>query len=287
MKFNSLFIYIFLFSGVFILGCEELSLATEEEYPTFFEKLPIAELESRNEEFQLNNNDYVCSTLNEYGFTGFSRVLFQNDRNPCLDREAPRVQFNFSTNLISEAVNFLKLNSEFTGLTQNSVLELIETDRIEGCTICEGPDRNSVPLEWRFVFNNQIKDGIEVEETKITVFIDANGVNSVWGNWYNFEQPDFINVGFITAKESLVGKTLTRQDSSIVVVSSSMLENEAELIYVPFERQDKLEILKAWKIPIYDSASQIIMWYGYIDVSSGEILKIKSLTEESQGSLQF
>jgi hypothetical protein len=57
-------------------GCDVFNIDENAAvYPSKLAKLEMEELIELNQKFQ-TQNDNICSTLNEYGLTGYSTVLF-------------------------------------------------------------------------------------------------------------------------------------------------------------------------------------------------------------------
>ena len=264
---------------LFVTNCDLSPLEDTELYPASIPELGMDELVSMNMEFQAKNDGKICSTLNEYGLTGFSRVLFINDTNPCLDRTEVKIEIQYSENLLNQAKVALSTNQEYTNVVDPQSLSLKESFPLYGCTICEGPNINSVPLQWRFSFENQVKDGTEVLETEISVYVDANGVNRIWGNWYHIYEPKFIEVGYIYAQELFLGKSLTYEDSSGVLVQHKIIANDfgkpPYLKFLPIKKEGMLELRKCWVVELM--IDSILKWKGMVDVQTGEILQIETI----------
>lgn len=178
------------------------------EYPTVYPRLEMPELREMNTEYHQANDGRLCSTLNEYGFTGFSEILFEDGQNPCdrANRTVIRIEMNNPDTLIAAAKRSLLKNSDYTGVTDTSQLVLNEIKPQPGCINCGRPDEYSANIEWSLTFEEQVIDSVEVPGTEITVFMDALGVNRIWGNWYpEFKVPEFVNFGYLDVQEGMVG----------------------------------------------------------------------------------
>ncbi len=240
-----------------------------------------------NARYHAENEDYICSTLNEFGYSGFSRVLFPNDINPCLNREEVRVELSNSDTLVSVAKRALLKNQEFTLVSDTTELVVDEITPLYGCTICEGPDINSVPIEYKISFMPQSYDGVEVNNSKITVFVDSIGVNRIWGNWFpEFEVPGLINIGYLEAQNMLLDWEINMEPytgvDSIFTVQPKHLQEQPEFEFYPFVKEGVLELRKTWRVNIQFDDNTFEGWYANIDVIDGLFLAIEAVNAESE-----
>lgn len=264
-----------------VISCDISPIENTELYPTTIKALDSSELLALNKTYQQKNNDYICSTLNEFGFTGFSRILFDDGKSPCDNKKIPKIELQYSDELLDKIREVVVSNSEFVNVKNIERLVLKESLPLYDCTICEEPLINSVITQWRFTFENQIKDNTEVYDTEISVYIDALGVNRIWGNWYDFQAPDFIEVGYITAKEMFVGKTISYEDENGAVIqqhitASELAENPYKK-YAPVINNNTLRLYLCWVIEIKQSTAGEVKWKGFVDVKTGEIVKIQEI----------
>ena len=262
---------------------------TIPEYPAKIESLSLSDLEKLNRKYHQENNDKYCSTLNEYGFTGFSRVLFPGDVNPCLSKTPVRIELTNTDTLITAVKRDLLKNSRYTSVVDTSLLDIEELLPLYGCTICEGPNTNSVPIEWKITFKPQVKDGTEIRNTRISVFIDAQGVNRIWGNWYpEFRVPGLINYGYAYAKETLVGRRIQLNQfigiKGIFTIAEEHLTERPEYEFLPFESEGTLELRKTWKVIINYPGDELEGWVANVDVFDGELLQIELIETGDESS---
>lgn len=260
-------------------ACEVLEVADFPQYPKQIEPLELSELITLNEQYHAQNNGQICSTLNEYGFTGLSDILFEDGINPCTQREVVRIELTRPDTLLPTAKQSLLDNKEFTLVNDTSSLKVIESLALEGCTICEGPEINNVVIGWKYRFANQSMSGMEVADTEITVVLDAYGVNRILGNWYpDFETPGLINVGYNQATELLVGweidlEPLTGMDSTFTVTSEH-LTMDPYLKLIPFINNGVLELRKTWNVPIEYTGNEFEGWNANVDAFDGALLRL-------------
>lgn len=274
-------IYLFIFFTACLWGCDSLSIDEKvDEYPVIIERLTISDLQVLNQKYHEKNNNLICSTLNEYGFTGYSRVLFPDNVNPCLSRNELKKEIPFSNSLLYLAKEVLEENAEYTGVEVTESLVLEDITSLNGCTICEG-DINSVPLQWKFTFQPQVINDIEVMDSEILVYMDMNGVNRIWGNWFPVTDPGFVEFGSVAAKEKALGMKVRYANAKNQIfeqeIAQEHLSGEPELKFVPIEIEERLEIHKAWVFNVLQENTQEVRWNIFISTVTGDVLKVKLL----------
>lgn len=269
------------------IQCDALEVADFSDYPSKIDPLSQEELIALNQKYQVENGSHICSTLNEYGLTGFSRVLFPNDENPCLTREVVRIELDYSDSLLIKAKQALLKNQEYTFVSDSSDLEITEVIPLYGCTICEGPDENSVPLEYKISFGIQKFGNTEVKNSEITVFIDSLGVNRIWGNWYpEFSSPSFINIGYVEAQQILEGWEIDMLpytgENETYIVSIENVEETPVFEFMPFINEGVLELRKTWRVTITYEGDSFVGWYANVDVIDGQLLTVEPIEEQDE-----
>lgn len=275
MAKTNLFISILL---LFAAGCDVYNLdENAPAYPSQLNKLEMGELIELNEKFQ-SDNENICSTLNEYGLTGYSTVLFDGESSPCTDRERVPIELTEPDTLLPVAVETLVSNSEFTGVSGEDDPVLIEMVPLRGCINCEDPDSDTQIIEWKFIFDNQRMMGLEVYDTSITVYVDANGVNRIWGNW--FGQPVIpARANFLPDEiaENLDGQTLNWSENGeeyrqTITADALILPDEKTIIPFENEESNKLELRVGWKIEVPNEDTPFGGWIILVDSIDGRIL---------------
>ena len=266
-------------------GCDVFNIGENAAvYPSQLEKLEMEELIELNDKFQTQNEN-ICSTLNEYGLTGYSTVLFDGELSPCLYREPVRIELSEPDTLLPIAKEALISNSEFTGVSTMEDLVLLEVEPLYGCINCEDPNPDSRILEWKFVFDNQRISGLEVYDSSITVFVDANGVNRIWGNW--FEQPIIpARANFLPEEiaDNLEGQTLNwteNEEEYQQTIISDQLNLPEEKTIIPFENEEnnKLELRVGWKIEVPNENIPFGGWVIIADIIEGRILEVNKIIQ--------
>lgn len=256
------------------------------DYPIKVQPLGLLELDELNTLYHQKNEDKLCSTLNEFGYTGFSRVLFPNNINPCSGRIPQAVELPNHEAHLQKAKEAILFNNDFTNVLEINNLLLKEALPLYGCTICEGPETNSVPLEWKFTFAPQVFDGMEVSGSEITVFVDVDGVNRIWGNWYeDFYAPDLIDVGYIQAEASVVGLSVDMNEvagiDSVFVIKQEDVGNARTFEILPtLNESNELELRKTWKVPITFLHTDIDGLVANVDAVDSQLLRIVANRQE-------
>ncbi|MAO66026.1 MAG: hypothetical protein CL666_13610 [Balneola sp.] len=280
-------ILLFSLFGVLILAGISCNLLTAEEpeldYPTIYTSIEFSDLQQMNEEYQSANDNKICSTLNKYGFTGFSELFFEGGESPCAEREIVRVEMKDPDTLVSAAKRSILKNEEYTGVQDTSLLEVKESLPLYGCTICDGPNVNNVPIEWKITFKNQKIDTLELPDTEIVVFLDAEGVNRIWGNWYpDIVIPDFVNYGYMDVQEGMVGWEIDLRPYTgkpeIYTIEAGDLQQRPKKVLFPFENEDtnNIEIRYCWAVPVDFREEDFKGWWAYVDIEEGLLIQIKS-----------
>lgn len=269
------------------ISCEVLEVADFSEYPVKIEAIELSELLELNTRFQEENENQICSTLNEFGYTGFSRILFPNNINPCLEREIIRVELNEADTLIDLAKESLLKNQEFTLVTDITDLEVDEVVPLYGCTICEGPEINSVPIEYKIIFGEQKVGNSLIRNSGITVFVDSVGVNRIWGNWFpEFTSPGLINVGYLEAQRMLIGWEINMQpftgENVVFTIGPEHMEKEPEFEFYPYVNNGVLELRKTWSIEVLYPEESFEGWNANVDVIDGLLLTIEPIELERE-----
>ncbi len=273
--------------GFILLGLWSCNLLTINEnlseYPTVYPSLEKSEINALNAEFQSANNNHICSTLNQYGFTGYSEIFFIDGESPCANRNVVRQEINEIDTLITVAKKSLLKNKTYTGVEDTAGLMIKEIMPINGCTICEGPDYNNVPIELKITFGSQFVDTTEVLNTEITVFVDAKGVNRIWGNWYSeFSRPGFVNYGYEDVQQGMVGWQIDMRpftgEEQIYTVREEDVRTRPKRVILPHENKNEevLEIRTSWAVPItYNHTNNNFAgWTAYIDIEEGTLIKL-------------
>lgn len=280
-----------------VMACNLITAEDDgSDYPTSYPVIEYSQLQEMNEVYHENNNYRICSTLNQFGFTGFSDILFGEQGNPCErdNREVIRIAMNNPDTLEAAAKRVLLENQEYTGVNDTSGLVLTEIIPLPGCINCGRPDEYSENIEWKLTFDEQQVDSILVEGTEITVVLDALGVNRIWGNWYSdFKIPDFVNYGYLEVQEGVVGWEIDMRNytgsEEIYTISSQDVPQKPEKVYLPHlnSNSSSLEIRACWKLDInYNGDEAFEGWHAYIDIHEGALIKLAGKQDRQKSNIR-
>lgn len=264
---------------------------SSSEYPTVYAPLKTGALKAMNSEYQSANNDHICSTLNRYGFTGYSELFFIDGESPCANRKKVRKELQNIDTLITTAKKSLLKNKKYTGVEDTAKLMVQEIMPINGCTICEGPGFNNVPVELKITFGPQFIDTTEVLGTTITVFVDAEGVNRIWGNRYaEFSRPMVSNYEFDDVKEEIIGwqiemRTFTGENELYTVRAEDVGSTPKRVILPHINEQEKTLAMRiCWAVPIgYEYGNgDFSGWIAYVDSEEGILVELAEAQQNQQ-----
>ena len=181
MKQKSTIFTIILFS---IIVSSITVYAQTIDYPQVIQPLSEESLQNLFAEFKTLNNGTVCNSLDKYGF--ISAGVCQADwivRKEITNEDA----------IIEMAKETIVKNSRFTGITDKSQLVVERVDELPGCILCDGSQGDMKNIQMRIIFKNQIFNGFEVEDTKITVFSDVEKTYRIDEHWYpTIELPEAV-----------------------------------------------------------------------------------------------
>jgi len=238
-----------------VMACESKSPTgprTDPLYPTVAAPLSPDSLASRKLEFA-SANPRICSSLNEYGFTGGSGLLCTTGSQG-IGPDADVDQ------LIKIAKGTISKNWRFTGVVDSSHLEL----------------HNALlsPGILRVNFSKQMYEGFLVERTWIAALMDSVGVLSLSGNHYQDIYIPAPKISAQSAQTSILGMTLKWYDwhgLQTYVVARDDLCQEPVRVVLPEETDAGIELRVAWKIPVGCDHPR---WYVYTDTMRGDSLYV-------------
>jgi len=254
-------------------GCDPLedSLFSASEYPTRYHALSATELESLRKEYVTLNENKICTSLNDLGFPEYSLT-------PCLSRPILRIPITESVeSAVAKAKLTLVKNSKFTNVADTAEVLLRRFVPLDGCTKCDGSPGDIQQIKWRFDFANQRYQGLEVLESGIIVFSDAEGAMMLGGNLFRqINIPPTDQFSFEDAKKRLIGRELKFSTwggpQTYVIADSSFLSSPApEKFIVQVKSSQGLEMHVAWRLPIGWGGSPL--WFMYVDSTTGEVVR--------------
>lgn len=246
----------FLLSGCDLVKTED----TEDQYPTILQKKTAQEQYILLEEYK-SDNPHLCAEINEYGLNG-DKI--------CTDREILRVEIKDEERIKEMAREFLERNRKFTNVFDGTQLDIEKSSGMTGCLKCDGSEGDVATIGWKLKFKNQTYKGLEVKNTKVSVFLDAEKVYRVYGHWYNdIVVPSDDRLDYEAARDTLVGKELTYNDGSgtktYVVTKDSFGDYENKVI-MPYKTERGLEM----RVCLVVSSGE--WWHLYVDSTTGEFI---------------
>ena len=238
---------------IWFIGCDLIQSPDSfvENYPTILPRLSQGEIQALKNEFDELNNHEICNSINDYGLTGH-RI--------CTDREILRVEIHDDAEdtMIARAAETLNRNKQFTNVYDPGSLEIHQSSR-----------RGAI--DWRITYHNQVYNGLEVKNTRIMVFQDAEKVYNISGHWYrDIFVPPTDRFDIDTARETLIGREFTYSSHTGVhtyTVTEDSFDEHYEKVILPHETDKGIELRVSWEISVGAT-----MWYVYVDTTTGEYL---------------
>lgn len=266
--------FILLSSALLLSGCDNTITSVRQveetsghqigDYPAIVERITEGERQDLIEKYRSNNDFDFCASINEYGF---------NDGKICTDREILRVEIKDDEvdQIEKLAAEFLVKNQEFTNVQDEEQLKIASSQGLLGCLKCDGSDENIATIGWRIVYENQTSEGVNVENSSIMVFLDAEKVYQVNGHWYqDIIVPTVDQMDFEEAREKLIGQEFTYDDWSgnktLIITEDSFEDYEGKAIF-PYETEKGLELRDCLVV-------EAAIWRFFLDIDSttGELV---------------
>lgn len=264
-------------AALFMLqGCDLLleSRVSFNDYPTTLRPLSPAQLQHLKKEYDELNGGRICTSLNEFGFPEYSLT-------PCLNRSILRVPISETPETATARTKLaLAKNAKFTNIQDTSDVTLLRANRMNGCIKCDGSPGDIQQIRWRIDFANQWYQGLEVLESGIVAFADAEGVIMLGGNTYrDIEIPQTDRVSFADAKTLLVGRELHYSDwtgakTFKITKDSFPAGSEPGKVILPTRFGENMELRVTWRVPV---GSDSPWWFIYVDSTTGEVMREQML----------
>jgi len=251
MSFRNLMLLFGIF--FFLTGCDLIwsPHTVHDQYPAVYPRLSAKEIQELKAEFDKLNNYEVCNPINEFGLTGH-RI--------CTDREIVRITIDEDDeeNMIARAAEALVKNEQFTNVYEPGLLDVQQSHRHGG-------------ISWRITYHNQVYDGLEVKNTRIMVFQDAEKVYNISGHWFrDIYLPPSDRFDVHAARKTLIGREFTFSSHTGIhtyIVTEDSFDEYFEKVILPHETDRGIELRISWEISVGDT-----MWFVYVDTTTGEFL---------------
>ena len=267
---KNLLVIILLFSAV-LSACEKSSYTQDkessnygdyptstnsEDYPTTYFTLDTTLIKQRRTNY-LNNNQYVSSSLNTFGFCDWNG----DPKSRGIPPYSGDISESEAKAIIKE---FVLKNSSEIGVTNLDNLDFSKSDKESGY-------RGSIL--WYFRTQNQKVDNIEVLNSSILFVLTNEGLTTCLGNWYpDVCVPNSFNFDQSTAKSTLVGQEITYGGwggggSSKTINEEDLKDCSMITKIMPVDSSDKIELRICWKI-----IAPRLNYFFYVDVMTGELI---------------
>lgn len=238
-------------------GCERTDI--DPEYPTIYKRIASSALEELRIEFA-QNNVYLNSTLNEFGFCS---------RNEKVDwaAEPPKGDTLTENEVIEIIKTFITQNPLPTGVSNPNELIIVKVRSNGGY-----PDSL---IHWTARSSPQMVDTIEVLDTEFLFRIKGSKPVSCQNNWFPIVHiPKEFQVDLEKAKSSLVDKvvshfTIAGIEYKVRILPEHMEKCKSTLKILPMWSEEKIELRVVWELWI-DGPVHYKM---YIDVMNGNIVR--------------
>ena len=229
-----------------VSSCDVFTLEEGVIYPSTYKQLDIEQVTALNEEYRTLNNNHICSTLNEFGFTGYSEILFEDGLSPCAGRSEILIAMNEPDTLDAYVQSVLLKNGKFTGVQDENKLSLLAIEPYIIKPINEGPGAGSEVISWRLIYDNQSEESLNISSTEIEVIVDALGVNRIWGNHYpDVYIPLVPNVDSEKAQE-IVNDYQNLQAKLPLCTSPEEVRVSGDKKVIQHKIEDRIEIRVGW-----------------------------------------
>lgn len=256
--------------ALLLFGCESLLTSEQQggDYPVIIERLTEGERQALTEKYKTNNDhDFYCASINEYGL---------NDSKVCPKREILRVEIKDDEEVRMQniAAEFLVRNQEFTNVEEKEQLKIEQSYGLSGCLKCDGSEDDKTTIGWRILYESQTYEGVNVENSRLMVFLDSEKVYAVNGHWYQeIVIPSIDQLDHDDARELLIGKEFTYYNwtgKQTITISEDSFEEYQDRVIFPYETEKGLEL----RVCLVVEAG---IWYFYIDSITGKLVHKKQL----------
>jgi len=246
--------FIILFFSVLLISCEKGNIPSD--YPTTYRKLSESVIAVKKTDY-INRNQYLRSSINEFGFCDFSGDPINTETPPFVGE----ISESGAIEIIKE---FASKNPSELGTNNPDELDFYSSSHDTGY---------GGSVIWHFKTENQKVDTIEVLETRILFHIENGKVTSCYGNWYpEVFIPCEFNFNQTKAKLILIGKTVSHftiagEDYTYTISENNLKNSVCHLKILPKDYEDKIEMRVCWQIYVPD-----VFYILYVDVITGDIV---------------
>jgi hypothetical protein len=240
---------------VFLVSCEKKSF--DSDYPTTYSAISSDKISQMRSSFA-SGNIYMTTTLNEFGFCGYSG-------DPLIVDQPPINGIITEPDVIRIVKKFVADNRSETGVEN--------ADELKFSQLVSGSGYNG-SIGWSLRSSNQKVDTIEVLYSSILFHLTNSEVTYCLGNWYPYIYiPENFKVDRDKARASLLDKVVSHSNIAgepyyVTISAEDLNQGTTGLKIVPITTGDKIELRVAWLFNIPGPVYYKI----YIDVMTGKII---------------
>lgn len=248
------FISFFLLLVFLFLSCEKDNF--DSVYPTTIKIVPMEIISHQRASFS-SRNIYMITSLNEFGFCGYSGDLLSAESPPAGDSLT-------EAEARETATNFIAVNSSATGVSVPKDMGFTQILPASGFNGTSG---------WYLRSSSQKVDTIEVLYTDILFHITNREVTFCIGNWFpDVYIPKEFNINKEKAKTYLLNKVVSHSNIAgqpyyVTITAADINNSTIGLKILPVTDSDKIELRVCWLFNIPGP----VFYKIYIDVMTGEI----------------
>lgn len=246
--------FIIVFFSVILISCEKSNV--QSDYPTTYWKLSESVISQKKTDY-INRNQYIRSSINEFGFCDFNGDPLNTETPPF----AGEISESDAIHIIKE---FVSKNSAESGINNPDELDFYSASYDIGY---------GGSVLWHFKSENQKFDNIEVLQSRILFHLENGKVTSCYGNWYpEVFIPSEFNYNQSKAELILIGKTVSHytiagKEYTYTITENNLRNSVCHLKILSKEYEDKIEMRVCWQINVPD-----VFYILYVDVISGDIV---------------
>jgi hypothetical protein len=243
---------------VFMVSCEKLTDGdgfSIGRYPFVFYELSDKVFEQMVSDYA-NNNPYLRSSINEFGFAAFSELYMHNTKMP---------EINYFTEMeaMEIAIDFVRRNKNFIGVD--------DPDKIT-FKAKKGEDQT---FNYLLIHaENQFVDSLEIQGTTLSFSIKNGEVFLCWGRRFpGLSLPENVELDETRIKGMLVGRDASYLDfignwRHDKVTAKDLDGAKFKLLMKQFDFEDRIEVRLVWEVCVPDASCYI----AYVDALTYQII---------------
>jgi hypothetical protein len=246
-------------------GSPDALLITEfvhpKNYPYKIYAKTADEIAVLQSEFDSLNENKICTILNQFGFTDDANCQEENVEENIVDQQK----------ILSLVKSTLVKNSKFTNVLDTLNLEVRKVYHA---------DRS--PSLYSIYFEDQVVDGITVEESRILVFFYGNYVYQIRGSWYPKIPipPKGYGISILGAKNKIIRKKIEYYCWSpldFTITWQSIVDEYTIKCIYPIVDDNSIEFRYVYRFSVRRSIRSDQDFHIYVDIITGEIIRIEPL----------